>query len=99
MVTELVFTKAETQFMNQLLQKNGSTTFVKRHQYNIEANYGFQLVPGVTATPNAEYIVNPDITQRPDARFAPRNALVLGIRLTLNLGDMLGLPAALPPLR
>jgi porin len=57
------------------------------------------VASGVTLTPNVDYIINPDITQRPDARFAPRNALVLGIRLTLNLDDMLGLPAALPSLR
>jgi len=99
MVTGLVFTKAETLFMNQLLGKNGSTTFVHRHQYDIEANYGAQLEPGVVITPNVEYIVHPDTTQRPDARFAPKNAVVVGLRLTLNFNDMLGVPSALPRLR
>jgi porin len=99
MVTQVVFTNAETQFLNQLLEKNGSSTFVRRDQFNIEANYGVQVVPGLTFTPNVEYIINPDTTQRPDARFAPRDALVVGIRLTLNLNDALGLPQSLPPLR
>ena len=81
--------------MNQLLRKNGSTSFVKRDQFTFEAHYGFRLVPGATVTPNVEYIVHPDTTQRPDAQFAPKNALVLGVRLTLKLDDALGIPNAL----
>ena len=96
MITRIEFTKAETLFMNQLLARNGSTTFVKRDQYDIEANYGFRVFPGFTLTPNVEYIVNPDTTQRPDARFAPKDAFVAGLRITLNLGDLLGLPSTLP---
>jgi porin len=99
MLTQVIFTQAETQFMNQELQRNGSTTFVKPDQYDIEANYAYQVVPGVTFTPNIEYIVNPDITQRPDAKFAPKDALVLGMRLTLDLDNALGVPGALPKLR
>lgn len=96
MVTQLILTRAETELLNDLLRKNGSKTFVNRNQYNVEINYGFRLAPGVTVSPNAEYIINPDTTQRPDARFAPRDALVLGVRLTLNFSDLVGLPAALP---
>lgn len=95
MITQVIFTGAETDLMNQLLEKNGSSTFVHRDQWNFEANYGVQMVPGVTITPNVEYIINPDTTQRPDARFAPKDALVLGVRLTLNLNDALGLPQVL----
>ena len=95
MITQVVFTKPETAFMNQLLQKNGSTSFVKRDQFDIEANYGYRVAPGVVLTPNIEYVVNPDTTQRPDARSAPKNALVLGLRLTLKLDGALGLPSAL----
>jgi len=96
MVTQVIFTRAETDFMNQTLARNGSTTFVKRDQYNLEANYGFTMVTGVQLTPNVEYIINPDITQRLNARFAPNDAVVIGIRLTLNLDDMLGIPDNLP---
>ncbi len=99
MITQALFTRSETRFMNQLLRKNGSTSFVKRDQFNFEANYGFRLVPGATVTPNIEYIVHPDTTQRPDARFAPKNALVLGLRLTLKMDDILGIPNALPRMR
>jgi len=96
MVTQLILTHAETEFLNDLLRKNGSKTFVNRNQYNIEVNYGFQPVPGVTISPNAEYIIHPDTTQRPDARVAPRDTLVLGVRLTLQLSDLLSLPSTLP---
>ncbi len=98
MITQALFTRSETRFMNQLLRKNGSTSFVKRDQFNFETNYGFRLAPGATVTPNVEYIVHPDTTQRPDARFAPKNALVLGVRLTLKLDDALGIPNTLPRL-
>jgi porin len=92
----VVFTKAETQFMNDLLAKNGSRSFVKRDQFNLELHYGYQVTPGVVVTPNVEYIVNPDTTQRPDAKFAPKDAFVVGLRLTLNLDDALGIPGQLP---
>ena len=98
MLTQVVFTKAETEFMNDLLAKNGSRSFVKRDQFDLELNYGYQVTPGVVVTPNVEYIVNPDTTQRPDAKFAPKDALVVGIRLTLNLDDALGIPGQLPKL-
>jgi porin len=99
MVTQVLFTSAETQFMNQLLAKNGSTSFVQKDQFDIEVHYGYRITPGVVVTPNVEYILHPDTTQRPDATFAPKNALVLGVRLTMKLTDALGLPAALPKLR
>jgi porin len=98
MVTQALFTRAETAFENQLLAKNGSHTFVQRDQFDVEVNYGYQVAPGMVVTPNAEYIFHPDVTQRPDATFAPKNALVLGVRLTLSLTDALGLPGALPKL-
>jgi len=98
MVTQVVFTKAQTQFMNELLAKNGSRSFVKRDQFNLELLYGYQVTPGVVVTPNIQYLINPDTSQRPDAKFAPKNALVVGIRLTLNLDDALGIPGQLPKL-
>jgi len=96
MLTYITFTPAETLYMNQLLKKNGSTTFVSPNQLNIEANYNIRVFPGFSLTPNIEYIINPDTTQRPNARFAPQDALIIGVRATFNLGDFLGLPSALP---
>jgi porin len=99
MVTEVLFTRAETEFLNQLLQEHGSSTFVERDQYDIEANYGYELASGVVVTPNVEYILHPDTTQTPDAKFAPKNAVVIGIRLSFDLDDALGIPSHLPALR
>jgi porin len=96
MVTRIVFSNAQTLYMNQLLAKHGSTSFVKSHETMIEANYGFKLAPGVSLLPNITYIINPDTSQRPDATFAPKNTFVVGLRLAVNLGDMFGLPFALP---
>jgi porin len=96
MLTQLLFTHAETEFMNQTLTRNGGNGSIKRAQYDFEANYGIQITPGFVVTPNVEYILHPDITQRLDATKVPGNALVLGVRLTLSLADALGLPASLP---
>lgn len=94
--TYITFTAAETLYMNQLLKKNGSKTFVSPNQLDIEANYSIRVFPGFSLTPSVEYIINPDTTQRPNARFAPKDALIFGVRATFNLGDFLGLPSALP---
>jgi len=96
METHAVFSQKQTHYMNQLLAKNGSSSFVDSHSDMIEANYGYQLWRGVTLSPNVEYIIHPDTSQRPDATFAPSDTWVVGLRLSLNLGDMFGLPSELP---
>lgn len=96
MITQVLFTHGETEFMNQTLAHNGSKDRIDRDELNFEVNYGYQVTPGFVLTPNAEYILHPDITQRLDANSAPKNALVLGVRLTLSLADGLGLPTTLP---
>jgi len=95
MFTWLIFTEAQAQYMNELLAKNGSTSFLERDQYSIEVNYAFRVFPGLTLTPNAEYIIHPDTSQRPDATFAPGNAFIAGIRAAFSFGQLFGLPSAI----
>jgi porin len=94
MVTWIDFTGRETELMNDTLEKAGSRTFVQRDELMFELNYSYRIIRGLSTTPNIQYIVNPDISQHMSARFAPKDAFVIGWRLVFNFGDMLGLPSA-----
>lgn len=97
MMTYIVFTGRETEYMNQLLEKAGSPGGINRDEVNLEMNYGYRLTRGVFIYPNFEYIINPDISMRLNAKTAPGDAAVFGVRLSVNLGDVLGLPASILP--
>lgn len=94
------FSAKEQAYENDLLTKAGSSSRINRNELMLEANYGFELVRGARITPAVQYIIHPDITALPtEAKRAPGNALVLAVRFGINLGDMLGLPPALPARR
>ena len=42
-----------------------------------------------------QYLVNPDSIGRPSAKFAPKDALVLGLKLSVSVNQLLGLPSSL----
>ncbi len=86
----------EDGFLNALLQKARSPTLVSRNQFVFEANYNFRLVEGVFLASGLQYLVNPDQISRPGATRAPRDALVVGLKLALNVNELLGLPAVSP---
>ena len=96
MVTRIVFTRPQALYLNQVLARNGGTGTIAAQQYQIEVNYGFRLARGVTVTPNLQYLVHPDIYRRQDATRVPGNALIVGVRAAISLGDLLGLPASFP---
>jgi len=83
----------EDGFLNALLQKAHSPTSVSRNQFIFEANYNYRLVEGVFLASSLQYIVNPDQISRQSATRAPRDALVVGLKLALNVNELLGLPA------
>jgi len=83
----------EDGFLNALLRKARSTTFVSRNQFVFEANYNYRVVEGVFLAGSLQYLVNPDQISRQSATRAPRDALVVGLKLALNVNELLGLPA------
>ncbi len=83
----------EDGFLNALLRKARSPTFVSRNQFIFEANYNYRVVEGVFLAGSLQYIVNPDQISRQSATRAPQDALVVGLKLALNVNDLLGLPA------
>jgi len=84
----------EDGYLNALLQKARSTSRVSRNQFIFEANYNYRIVKGVYLAPSLQYIINPDQISRPSARRAPGNALVIGLKLALNVNELVGLPTA-----
>jgi porin len=70
-----------------------------RSEALIEVNYGYQIMTGIVLSPVVQYLVNPDDVNKSNALMAPGNALVLGLKLTVNGNALLGLPQQLPGVR
>lgn len=91
--TYIRLSNKEDGFLNALLQKARSPTLVSRNQFVFEANYNYRVVEGVFLAGGLQYLVNPDQISRQSATRAPRDALVVGLKLALNVNELLGLPA------
>lgn len=85
----------EDGYVNDLLLKARSKSFVSRNQAIFEANYNYKLTEGIYLAGSMQYLVNPDPISRPSAKFAPKNALVLGLKLSISMNQLLGLPVSL----
>lgn len=62
----------------------GGNTTVNRHQMMMEINYGIQMNRAVRVLPNIQYIVNPDQISAPFQRRPSGNAMVFGLRLSID---------------
>ena len=87
----------EDGYLNGLLLKARSPTSVSRSQFVFEVNYNYRLLEGVFMAASLQYLVNPDTISRPTATRAPEDALVVGLKLAINVNQVLGLPSALSP--
>jgi porin len=91
----LQLSRKEKDYLNGLLTKAHSTSFIPSNGFVFEVNYGWRVVPGMTLQPTLQYLVNPDDVSRTTTKSAPRDALVVGIKLSINANDALGLPQQL----
>ena len=82
----------EDGYLNALLAKARSPDIIHRNQFIFELNYNYKVIDGVYLAPSLQYIVNPDTISRTVATKAPRDALVVGLKLALNMNETLGLP-------
>jgi porin len=55
-----------------------------------EVNYGYQIMPYMTLSPNVQYIVNPDNSGFTKINFVPKNIVTIGLQLTLGVSKILG---------
>jgi porin len=89
----------EFKYLNGLLGKAHSATLLARSEALIEVNYAYQITTGIVLQPVMQYLINPDDINKSAAKMAPLNALVLGLKLTVNANALLGLPQQLPGVR
>ncbi|GAC1485754.1 MAG: carbohydrate porin [Acetobacteraceae bacterium] len=86
----------EDAYLNDLLTKAKSTSRVARNQFIFEINYNYRVLDGIYLASSLQYLVNPDDISRTSAKQAPRDALVVGLKLAVNVNELLGLPPSLP---
>jgi porin len=85
----------ENRYLNGLLLKAHSPRFIPANGMVFEVNYGYRLAPGIVLQPAMQYLVNPDDLSKTNAKVAPRDALVVGLKLSVNANQILGLPEQL----
>lgn len=94
LATYIRLSDKEDGYVNDLLRKLRSNTLVSRNQGIFEANYNYKLTEGVYLAGSLQYLVNPDPISQPGARSAPRDALVVGLKLSITANQLLGLPGS-----
>jgi porin len=62
------------------------------NEFAFELNYGIQLGDSARLTPNVQYVVDPDSSALPKINFVPKNIVTFGLKLTVNLATLYGLP-------
>ncbi|HEY0199771.1 MAG TPA: carbohydrate porin [Rhodanobacter sp.] len=86
---------SEQAFLNFERAQVGHAGRVASRETLFELNYGFQLTRGIRLLPAVQYLVHPDTSVRPAVTEQPRNALVVGLRLTIDLHDLAHWPTQL----
>jgi porin len=83
------FSADQQGYMNDLLRRRGATPDISRNETMFELNYSYRVgqLP-LSVVPNVQYIVHPDILGNPAARRAPDDALVIGLRVMVNIGGL-----------
>lgn len=63
------------------------------NEFAFELNYGIQIGNATRLTPNVQYVVNPDSSALPKIAFVPKSIVTFGLKLTMDLARLSGLPA------
>jgi porin len=82
----------EVDFLQTSRRAAGGTDTVRKAEGIFEINYGFKIARGIKANPNIQYIVNPDNILKPAAVHQSKNILAFGLRLSVEVGAVLGFP-------
>jgi porin len=87
--------QGEQNFLNDARVKAGGSRALTTHpdEFLTELNYGIQLNHATRLTPNIQYIINPDNSQIAKINFVPKNLVVVGLKLIVNVPQLLGLPS------
>lgn len=84
-------TSREIEYLRDSRIKAGGHGINYPNEFPLELNYGIAVTPGVRFTPSVQYIIHPDNAAIPATKTVPQDAWVLGIKLTINFGGLIGL--------
>jgi porin len=84
----------QVDFLQASRLRAGGTDRVLDGEGVFEMNYGFAAAPGMRINPNVQYVKNPDNLPRPAAVHRSGDIVAFGLRLTVDIAGILGLPAA-----
>ncbi|WP_299308118.1 carbohydrate porin [uncultured Croceicoccus sp.] len=90
MITDQRFSDLAIARMGAARVSAGGTADIARHQYMAELHYGMQLTPAIRISPNVQYIIDPDQTGAPFRTTDIPDALVLGLKFTIDGPTLLG---------
>ncbi|QWT18915.1 carbohydrate porin [Bacillus sp. NP157] len=81
------FSRKAVGYEDDLITKNKGDGHFKRDELMTELNYSYKLFPVVSLVPNLQYIVHPDVLGNTvGVRRVPANAIVIGLRVMVNMG-------------
>jgi len=69
----------------------GGTGNIPHREIMMELNYGAQITPYLRMMPNLQYIINPDQSAEPFRTKNIPNALVVGLKFVIDLGQLAGI--------
>jgi porin len=75
-----------------LYTNNSASRPNKSTEEDFELNYGFSVIPGITIMPYTQYVIAPSNDDSVLGSAQPRDAWIVGVQLTLDLGAMLDFP-------
>ncbi|UPG92105.1 carbohydrate porin [Luteibacter aegosomaticola] len=86
-------TDAEQAYLDDARKKAGGTGKSHANQLAFELNYGWKPTPGIVLMPNIQYIIHPDNSAIPATKTVPKNLVVYGLSMTVNISRLFGLRA------
>jgi porin len=72
-------------------ESSGGTSNIPHREIMMELNYGAQITPYLRMMPNLQYIINPDQSAEPFRTKNIPNALVVGLKFVIDLGQLAGI--------
>ncbi len=83
----------ELEYLHDSRVKAGGSGWNSPNEVTFELDYDALVVPSIRLSPNIQYYINPDNSSIPKTSSVPKNMFVLGLKLTFNIGNILGLPS------
>jgi porin len=84
----------EQDFLRDARIAAGGSGVNNRNEFALEMDYSALVYRSIRLAPSIMYIVHPDNSALPNTPVLPKNALVLGLKFSLNFTGLLGMPLA-----